>query len=424
MTRTLSWLGTFASLSIFLATPLAAQDDVHKRLDKLEKENRELRESISKEIERLQFGSFVPALGDSQYRMGPAASKVYNQEEGLSVGGYGEFLYTQRSGNSDVFDAQRAILYFGYRFDENWLFNSEIEFEHGSTSTSSGTTTSGGSASVEFSYLEYLHSDSLNFRAGLLLVPMGLINEMHEPTTYLAASRPLTEQRILPTTWRENGAGAHGKLGDFEYSAYAITSLNGEKFSKSGVRGGRQKGNRAAADDFAFVGRLDWEACDCLTIGASVFFGDTGHDGIDTKGKDVPDMQTTILEVHAELRAGGLVVRGLYATADIHDTEVFNANTDANVAKRMTGYYGEIGYDLMTKLAPTSGQALLPFVRWESINTQDTMAAGFTADPMQDETVLTFGLHYRPIDNVVIKADFQSYDKGDDRFELLFGYIF
>ena len=105
-----------------------------------------------------------------------------------------------------------------------------------------------------------MHSESLNFRAGLLLVPMGLINEMHEPTTFLAGSRPVTEQRILPSTWRENGIGLHGSVGKLEYSAYTITSLNGEKFSSKGVRSGRQKGNKAAADDMAFVGRLDWEA--------------------------------------------------------------------------------------------------------------------------------------------------------------------
>lgn len=420
MTRPCTAPSILASLTILFAAPLFAQESVQKRLDKLERENRELRASFGKEIERMQFGSFIPALGESKYGMGPAASKVYNQDEGLSIGGYGEYLYRQRSGNTDVYDALRTILYTGYRFDKNWVFNSEIEFEHGTTSATSGTTSSGGSASVEFGYLEYMHSESLNFRAGLLLVPMGLINEMHEPTTFLAGSRPVTEQRILPSTWRENGIGLHGSVGKLDYSAYTITSLNGEKFSKQGVRSGRQKGNKAAADDMAFVGRLDWEASENLTIGGSFFYGDTGQDGINGDDEVVPSMHTTIYELHAEFQSGGFQARALYAAADIDDTDTFNTNTGANLAEGMVGYYAELGYDMMNN----SEQAMIPFVRWENIDTQKDMAAGYTADAAQEDTILTFGVHYRPIEKVVIKADFQSYDKGDDQFEILFGYIF
>ncbi len=429
MQRLCNAQGILASLTVLFAAPLFAQESVQKRLDKLERENRELRASFGKEIERMQFGSFIPALGESKYGMGPAASKVYNQDEGLSIGGYGEYLYRQRSGNTDVYDALRTILYTGYRFEQNWVFNSEIEFEHGTTSATSGTSSSGGSASVEFGYLEYLHSESLNFRAGLLLVPMGLINEMHEPTTFLAGSRPVTEQRILPSTWRENGIGLHGKVGKLEYSAYTITSLNGENFSRKGVRSGRQKGNKAAADDMAFVGRLDWEASENLTIGGSFFYGDTGQDGFNNADpkKVVPSMHTNIYELHAEFQSGGFQARALYAAADIDDSDAFNTNTGANLAEGMVGYYAELGYDMMTSAKYGRSDetwAMIPFVRWENIDTQKDMAAGYTADASQEDTILTFGLHYRPIEKIVIKADFQSYDKGDDQFEILFGYIF
>ena len=356
--------------------------------------------------------------------MGPAASKVYGQDEGLAIGGYGEFLYEQRSGTGDRFDALRTVLYVGYRFDEHWVFNSEIEYEHATTSASSGTTSSGGSTSVEFAYLEYLHNDAFHTRAGLLLVPMGFINEMHEPTTYLAAARPETERRIIPSTWRENGIGVHGALGAFDYKANIITSLNGEKFDANGLRGGRQKGNRAAADDFAFVGRLDWNCAEGLTVGASAFVGDTGQDGVDTSGNRIPATHTSIAEAHVEYESHGFVVRGLYAGAWIDDTGTFNTNTGENLAERMEGYYVEMGYDIMAALAPDSGKALLPFVRYERINTQASMVPGFLADPTEDETILTVGLHFRPIDQIVIKADFQSYDEGRDVFQIGFGYVF
>lgn len=411
------------SLAILLTTTLAAQT-VEQRLEKLEREHREMREAHSREIERLQFGSFVPALSDSKFGMGPAASKVYAQDQGLSIGGYGEFLYRQRSGDSDVFDALRGVVYVGYRFDEKWVFNSELEFEHGSTSSSSGTTSSGGSVSLEFSYLEYLHSEAFNVRAGLLLVPLGFINEMHEPTTFLAAARPETEQRIIPSTWRENGIEVHGKSGAFAYKAGLVTSLNGEKFSAGGLRGGRQKGNRAAADDFAFVGRLDWQAAEGLTVGAALFYGDTGQDGVDAMNNTIPALRTTIVEGHVEYQAAGWFLRGLYTEANLDDTGAFNTNTGANLAETMRGYYAEVGYDVMASLAPDSGQALLPYVRWEEVDTQASMVPGFVADPTRDETILTLGLHYRPIDQVVLKVDFQSFDRGDDRLQVGMGYVF
>ena len=109
------------------------------------------------------------------------------------------------SGKTDTFDLLRAILYFGYKFDDRFVFNSEIEFEHSTTSES-------GSASVEFAYLDYLFKPGFNVRGGLLLVPMGLVDELYEPTTFLGAKRPETERRIIPSTWRENGLGAHGSI--------------------------------------------------------------------------------------------------------------------------------------------------------------------------------------------------------------------
>src|SRR5690606_5504586 len=118
----------------------------------------------------------------------------------------------------------------------------EIEFEHASTGQ-------GGEVSVEFAYLDYLATPHLGVRAGMVLVPMGFVNELHEPTTFLGTTRPLTESTIIPTTWRENGAGVFGDIGDFSYRAYVINGLDAVGggssraggFSAAGLRGGRQK---------------------------------------------------------------------------------------------------------------------------------------------------------------------------------------
>ena len=74
-----------------------------------------------------------------------------------------------------LYEVITAVLYFGYKFNDRFLFNSEIEFEHGSTEDD-------GEVSVEFAYLDYLWRKPLNVRAGLLLLPLGFVNELHEPS--------------------------------------------------------------------------------------------------------------------------------------------------------------------------------------------------------------------------------------------------
>src|SRR5262249_21507046 len=130
------------------------------------------------------------------------------------------------------FDLRRAVVYVGYKWNDHLLFNSEGEFEH-----------AGEEIEGEFAYLDYLWKPQANFRRGLILVPMGFLNELHEPTTFLGADRPDTEQLILPTTWRENGVGLFGDLGGFRYRTYLMNGLDASGFSERGLAGGRQNGS-------------------------------------------------------------------------------------------------------------------------------------------------------------------------------------
>ena len=113
-------------------------------------------EELRWQVEDLRIGE-VPSTtaGKTVSGLGPAASKVYQASQGVSVGGYGEMLFTGKSGADDTIDFYRAITYIGYRFDEDWVFNSEIEIEHGNSDD--------GEVALEFAYLDWLGSDSLNF---------------------------------------------------------------------------------------------------------------------------------------------------------------------------------------------------------------------------------------------------------------------
>ncbi len=394
-----------------------------ERLAELERENAELArrmDLLAAEIERWSLADLIPPLLPGEPGLGPAAAKVYGLEQGLAIGGYGEMLYQNHQPSSaepDEIDLLRAVLYVGYRFDEHWLLNTEIEYEHG-----------GEEVGVEFSYLDYLHQPELNARAGLLLVPMGFLNELHEPTTFLSALRPGIERVILPTTWREVGAGLHGELGDFVYRVYGLGGLDALGFSADqGLRGGRQNGSEALAEDFALTGRLDWMGIGGLTLGTSAWTGDSGQDQL--PGGDVG---TTILEGHAEWRWRGWQARALLARADLDDIAELNAAlgfTGADsVGEVMAGGYVELGYDLLSWLAPESGQSLVPFARWETYDTQAEVPAGFSSDPANDVEILTVGLDWRPIDSIVLKLDCMDVSNGDDtavdQWNVSLGYIF
>src|SRR5262245_38473391 len=406
-------------IAALLASALAhAQETVEQRLDRIERENRELRQRVDK-----MAGAQAAPAQQPGAELPPGSRKVYAIGDGLSVAGYGEMLFSQNSGQTDVADALRAVIYVGYRFDPKWLFHSEIEFEHGSTGADSGTTSSGGEVSIEFGYLEHLFDDNFSLRTGLVLMPVGLVNEKHEPTEFLPARRSQTETRILPTTWREIGIEGVATCGDFDARVFAGTGLDGEEFDETGLREGRQEGNREAADDIATALRVDWRACEGLLAGSSVVYQKAGQDGVDGT-TPIPGMDTFIAEAHVDFRSGPWIARALYATVFSDDALEFATATGKNLAERSYGAYCELGCDVAPWLFPASTAAVTPFLRYEHIDTQAKMGEGIPADPAQDNAIFTFGVNWRPIDKIVFKADFEEWSDSFDRFNLAMGYVF
>jgi hypothetical protein len=425
-------------LSLLLTPPALAQGDsvpsIQEELEALQAENAELARRIdlvASELEREKVGTnLVPPLDpDGKHGLGPAGSKVYNVDRGISLGGYGDFLFEHFNDGDgrDTFDALRVVLYVGYKFDERWVFNSELEFEHGTTSSTQDQ--SGGSVSVEFAYLDYLATPAANFRGGLVLAPVGFVNEVHEPTTYLTAKRTVTETRILPTTWREPGVGIFGDAGGFTYRSYVMSSLQGEGFTDQGLRGGRQNGNRAESEDLAWVGRLDYADVPGLLIGASAFWGGVGQN-------TDADATTTIAEGHVQWQRSGWWFRLLGSWADVNGADELNAiqtppilpPSDASVGERLTGAYVTLGYDVLSIATPESEQRLTPFVQYEAVDTQAEVPTGYTRDASNDLTVLTVGLNYMPLPNVAFKLDYQDIDDDAgataDQVNFAISYVF
>ncbi len=414
-----------AGLGLCLAAAAQQGAPIEERLNRLEAENLELRRRIdllADELERQDLGSLIRPLGPGAAGLGPGASKVYGSPGGVSIGGYGEALFRNRQGGTDEADALRTVLYVGCKFDDDWIFNSEIEFEHGFIGDDAD-----GEVAVEFAYLDRRFSDAFNVRAGVLLVPLGFINERHEPTTFLSANRPFVERVVIPATWRELGVGGWGSIGAFDWRLYLQNGMDALGFADTGIRGGRQNASKALANDLAVTGRLDWRALDSLTVGVGSYWGDSGQGQI--AGADV---STTLFEVHAEARWRALSLRALAAQTWIGDAAQLNAELGLtgpdSVGSEIAGGYLEVGWDLLSEFAPATKAGLEPFVRYEAYDTQAKTPAGFASDPANDVRALTFGLAYRPMDSIVFKADYTDFSNAQsevgDQLTLSMGFVF
>jgi thiamine biosynthesis lipoprotein ApbE len=399
-------------------------------------------EVLSGEVEDLKLGEVAAPAGGSRFGLGPAASKVYGVGQGVSIGGYGETLYENFAGERedgveqftpDQLDLLRAIVYVGYKFSDRLLFNSELEFEH-------ATTGKRGSVSVEFAYLDYMVTPLFNLRGGMILPPMGFVNELHEPPTFLGARRPDVEQRILPSTWRANGIGAFGESeSGFAWRAYLCESFRGVANAGQGIAGfraadgvreARQSGSFSRVEDWGVTGLVEYRRSG-FRAGVSAFTGGAAQGDTTIAGEPFTG-RTSLWEAHGEYQGRGLSLRALYARGTIDEAERFNERNgftgNASVGSSLFGWYGEAGYDVLRLLAPGSEWNLTPYLRYEQYDTQDEVPAGYARNPAHERTVLTAGAALFPHPQVVLKADYQwrtnEAETGIDQLNVALGYLF
>jgi hypothetical protein len=384
---------------------------------------------LAEEVEKLRSGEpeqEVTRERATSLGLGLSAASVYRKTRGVSIAGYGEMLYENFDGTDQggtarnqgtTVDFLRAVVYFGYRFNDKFLFNSEIEIEHVNE------------IFLEFAHIDYIAHPALTLRGGLVLLPMGLTNEFHEPSAFISAKRSETESRIIPSTWRENGAGLVGSAGKFSYRAYVVNGLNAAGFAADGIRGGRQRGSRARADDAGFVGRADFTPVPGALFGGSYYFGNSSQDQFAVAGRQI-GVRTKIAEGHAQIQMRGFDVRGLFAQANLADVAQLNAarglTGTAGIGEVMKGGYFQAGYNVLTEFSDR--RSVMPFYRYEKINTQAQVATGFVANPANDRTIQTLGFQFLPIPNVSVKSDYQwirnEANTGLPQFNISLGYNF
>ena len=354
----------------------------------------------------ISFGQTVPdSLNTNPQNQQNAAQRILsgNINTGVTVGGYGEILYNQPEGDNGEIDVQRLVLLFGYKFNDRTQFITEIELEHVNE------------VFVEQAFLQYSLSDNVNLRAGLMLVPMGIVNEYHEPTTFNGVERPSIDGAIVPSTWREIGVGVSGRLDNasLRYQAYifnGFASVNGTKVlgGSNGLRNGRQKGIKSTINKPTFSAKLDHYGIQGLRLGLAGYVGRTqAEDAIDAI--DGADVGIAMVGLDARYAYKRFTARGQFINASISDTEEYNTLNDANLGSKLKGWYLEAAYNLLPQ---TKKQQLFAFARYEDYDTHASVEGDLPKELEYDRNEWTFGLSYKLAPGAVVKADYQIKDNA------------
>lgn len=379
------------------------QQELKDLKDEQKKQGEKVQETdvLKEEIRKLRLEVAVPEVEYKSYTgLGPAASKVYYSPHGLSIGGYGEVTYHHffDRTKTDEGEVRRLIPYIGYKFSDTILMNAEIEFEYG-----------GKEVSVEFAYLDFLINPKFNMRTGLILMPVSRLNEYHEPVTFFGVLKPDVETFIIPTTWTELGIMAYGDLGKgFSYKTALTSGLRTEDIA-DWIRAGRQGGSEVNFSKFAGIARIDYSGVPGLNIGGSIYYGGgESKEGGEERGNERANFSLYVLD--AQYQKGNTYLKGLYSLGKASGNDAYMTK---GRAKQVYGWYAEAGYNILPHIKPDSTMSLTPFARYERYNLNDKVFLG-SPDKTKDRKVLTIGLDFKPILNVVIKADYQRRDTKSD----------
>lgn len=361
---------------------------------------------------------FLQAQENPEYQN--IADKLLTSNNKLTIGGYGEVHYHQPF-NSDTrqngeLDVHRMVMLFGYQFSERTQFITELEFEHVSE------------VYVEQAFLQHKISKSINFRAGLLLIPMGIVNEYHEPTTFNGVERPMVDNKINPTTWREVGFGLAGTIqpASLKYQAYLVNGFNGydgtaKLNGKGGLRSGRQKGASSYISSPNFTAKVEYYGIRGLNVGLSGYVGDTQSklyngiakdDQIALARADSSVVGVTMIGADARYSLKGLQLRGQLYRVGISNSDQYNQFTRTTAGKLndlgsvMTGYYVEAGYNVFRPFANLKSE-LVPFVRLEAFDTHAEVENTIDKVESYKSSVITTGLTLKLAQGAVLKTDLQ-----------------
>jgi DtxR family transcriptional regulator, Mn-dependent transcriptional regulator len=343
-----------------------------------------------------------------------------------ALSGYMDFHFNNPEFSDAQLDFHRFVLLVTHSFSERIRFVGELELEHAVVEGLEEK----GELELEQAYVDFLLSRSFNVRAGMMLMPIGIINERHEPPVYYGVERPFNDTVIIPTTWFEAGAGVHGELGrGWRYRAFIVAPLDAAEFSaEEGLREGRQKGSEANVGRPAVTGRVEYVAVRGLTLGTSGWSGRSGF-----QFRPVFDVPVSLAEIDGRYSRRRLELRGQFSqvwidnAGQLNEALALRVGVNPNIARVLRGFYGEAGYRAISNAAFGDVGA---FVRYENFDTQFRMPTGYVGLPQFDRDAWVVGATYWPDPDVAVKFDYSlvrsrsSVVQAPDSFNVGLGWWF
>jgi hypothetical protein len=360
------------------------------------------------------------------------------------VGGYADIQYrTHRKavletgygqGTTNGFDQQRLVPFIYADITEHVKFATEIEIEH-------GIRTSDIEISLEFAHIDYLVKEPLNIRAGVLLLPVGKFNLLHDSPLNDLTDRPLVSQFVIPTTLSETGAGIYGtfypgRTGKLDYEVYWSTGPCGYNpdgspriSEENGTKDARQR--KCPSDDGLDInngktvsGRLAYSPMLGVEVAGSGYFGNaspTSYNPLSIVAVDWT-LQRGPFELIGEAawsyaRGNSRAIPGS-SFGPAPGSLLFGVNTlnpAATPPQRLEGFYVQGNYHFMppflTRLSPKrfgEGSTFTAVVRYDRVNL-NMDNKGENAGELEQ---ISFGLNYRPIEDAVFKISYQYMPKA------------
>lgn len=333
-----------------------------------------------------------------------------SSKSATSFGGYGELhlnkLKNRKTGgsNKDELDLHRFVIFMGHEFSEQIRFFSELEVEHAlAKDTSNG---SSGVVSVEQAYLDFGVSEALSVKAGVMVMPVGILSETHEPPTFYGVERNPVEANIIHTTWREGGVMLNTRLYDgFSVDAVVSSGLATTAAKNYAVRDGRLSVASAKAKDPAYTARLKWSGLPGVEVA-----GTAQYQTDITQSLDSTAGAAKLYEAHAVVNKGAFCLRALYAAWKLN-----GSGPKAVGADRQNGWYVEPSWKFTWQWGVFARRS-----SWDN-------RAGDAADSRYSQS--DFGVNYWPHPDVVVKLDYQNQSSPNgldefDGFNLGLGYQF
>jgi hypothetical protein len=360
------------------------------------------------------------------------------------VGGYFDIQYRSHRkdvlesygngvGTTNGFDQQRFVPFIYADITEHVKFASELEIEHGVRAISNNE------ISLEFAHIDYLVNEPVNIRAGIVLIPIGKFNLLHDSPLNDLTDRPLVSRLVIPSTMSETGAGFYGtfypgRTSKLDYELYVTTGPCGYNANSSprvtegnGTRNSRQR--KCASDDGldinngkAVSGRVAFSPMLGVEIAGSSYYGNqspTSYNPLSITAVDWT-LQKGPFEIIGEAawayaRGNSRAIPGSAQPMGTFLQGVGTLNAFAGPPQRMHGFYLQGNYHFMpaflTKLSPKrfgEGSTFTAVVRYDLVNLNMDNRAESEGQLEQ----ISFGLNYRPVEDAVFKISYQYLPKS------------